>query len=257
MTRRNQTLPASENIFFICLLALMMASGAVADVVLTNTGGVNPGDSFTFTISSPTGTGLAAKVTISLSTTVTNWQNGNRHPVACFPNENQNVMADGDTLTGWVFYLYCTSTPACSDATGMAGKLKDASLTRNGDNYDYAYLDSAVSTTVSWQSSSFDSTGFDGVFQVGSGDSAAVGLYPNITSAICFFATDARYDTANSYWGTVNLTSVNLSSNATMILFGGDLTSTDTSGDIGGESSLAHGVTLTAVLAVQVLSAFY
>ena len=255
---KNQLVQGGKNSYLIYLLALMMVTGTLAEVVLSNAGGDNPGNPYSYTISESTTAGMVSTVTVNLTSSSASLPYFYYHNVACFPNDNYNEMDDGDSLTGWLFYIVCTLSSGCSDASRIEGRMRDVRLSKNGDNYDFFYVNTDLSKTISWDSVSYAGNELVGVFEEPDSVASPVGMYPNITSAICIFAKDTDINTGSVHWGIRDKPSVNLNSEATMIFYGPERpTVTDTSDDIGGKSSFASVITLTAVLATQTILAFY
>ena len=210
------------SVFKTLLITALVMTITSGDVVLTNSGGVNPGAEWNITLSAPTTSGHAVTMSHSLTTTDSTFGSGVEHPMACFPNDKGNQLEDGEIVIGWMFLFY--SSGSSSDETTLTYELYDASVTKNGENYDYTLVSSnlftgAPLTSANVTGSSYDGTTVTGSIELSDSDAAAINMYPNITSAICFFAKNTSHDTAQNDWGYNNQASINLDPQATMILF--------------------------------------
>ena len=218
--------------------------GSSSTIYLSNLAPENHGADWRVTLSPATTAGNALTITHNLTTSASTIPSGVDHPMACFPNTKDNKLDDGETVNGWLWVF--TATDTTTDESTLNYTTYYSTLTRNGNNCDYAYVGDVVTTNWGPAGGTFDGTRIEGSVEISDSQASDIYMSLNMESAICFFAKDTSFDTG-SVWGLVDLASINLDPNTVMINY---------SGNIGGENSSAYTLAIFSSLLLGLMANF-
>lgn len=204
---------ATKALFILLCLSLGTVFSQVTISSTTNSDHVSE---YNITLETSQTAGQDVKFTFSVGD-IDGMTEAYHHSMACFPNNDDNELADGDSLNGWTFIIYYGGT-SHTDPANYRLFLGLCNITKNGADYDYQVLIGSRNDLIEITNATNTAvTGgvFTGSFELDATDAAATTADISYTHAICFANKDSTVN--SNALATPSLSGINLISQYVMI----------------------------------------